>query len=378
MEQPLRVGIISANWGIAAHLPAWRAVPGVEVVGICTAHQETADAAARAHAIPYAFADYRQMAADPRIDIVDVGTRPNLRYDMCMSALAAGKHVYNGVPFADTFGHARALHDAYLHSGRVATVDAYSEYLPPIAFARQLIDDGVLGELYSLTCTLQLSLFNHQVSTFPYNWFWKREHGCSALRNLGSHALNVLYYLFGDVESVVAQNDMCLKTWRFADNGTELQPEVEDTANVLLSFKTGGTGALLVGWSAIAGRGFMIDAYGSKGRLLIEGPGMPSNDTKVYRASAGEWSMTELTVPERFQRQAGVAVSAVPGAADRGEGPRFAMALAYADMVDAIKNQRRGRPDFTQAFHTHAVIEAAERSARERRWVEISDVLQGN
>ena len=42
----LRVGIISAAWGAQAHLPAWRAVPGVEVVGICTAHQETAEAAA--------------------------------------------------------------------------------------------------------------------------------------------------------------------------------------------------------------------------------------------------------------------------------------------------------------------------------------------
>src|SRR5262249_50702356 len=126
------------------------------------------------------------------IDIVDVGTRPNLRFDMCMASLEAGKHVYDGVPFVDSMEHARTLHDAYVRTGRVAVIDAYSEHLPPIAFARELLDDGALGEVFSVTCTIQMSLFNWQASTFAYNWFWDRTAGCSALRNLGSHALNVL------------------------------------------------------------------------------------------------------------------------------------------------------------------------------------------
>ncbi len=41
----LRVGIVSAGWGAFAHLPAWRAIPGVEVTAICTSRQETAEAA---------------------------------------------------------------------------------------------------------------------------------------------------------------------------------------------------------------------------------------------------------------------------------------------------------------------------------------------
>ena len=150
----------------------------VEVVGICTAHQDTAEAAAAANNIPRAFWDYRQMARDPEIDIVDVGTQPDLRYDMCLSALKAGRHVYMGVPFADSMEHARALHDAYVRSGKVAAIDAYP-VLPPIAFAKELIEEGAVGELFSLTCTVQMSLFNWQLSTFGYNWFSKREAGRS-------------------------------------------------------------------------------------------------------------------------------------------------------------------------------------------------------
>src|SRR5262245_59217746 len=254
----LRVGIISANWGVAAHLPAWRANEDVEVVGICTAHRETAEGAARANNIPMPFWDFREMARHPDIDIVDAGTRPNLRYEMCLAALRAGKHVYDGIPFADSMAHAREMYEAYKASGTVAAVDAYSEHMPPIAFEKELIDDGAVGELYSLTCTLQMSLFNHQVSTFPYNWFWQRSAGCSALRNLGSHAINVLYYLFGEIDEVVAQDEIFLKEWKFVDNGSTLTPEIEDTANVLLRFTSGGIGVLAPAWCAIAGRGFMI------------------------------------------------------------------------------------------------------------------------
>ena len=105
----LRVGIISAAWGAQAHLPAWRAVPGVEVVGICTAHRETAEAAAATHDVSMPFWDAQEMAQHPDIDVVDVGTRPSYRRDMCLGALAAGKHVYTGIPFAADLDAARAL-----------------------------------------------------------------------------------------------------------------------------------------------------------------------------------------------------------------------------------------------------------------------------
>ena len=87
----LKVGIISANWGAYAHLPAWRAIEGVEVTAICTSRQETAEAAAAATSIPRAFWDAEAMAADPDIDIIDVGTRPNLRHAMVLAALRNGK-----------------------------------------------------------------------------------------------------------------------------------------------------------------------------------------------------------------------------------------------------------------------------------------------
>ena len=176
----LRVGIISAAWGAQAHLPAWRAVPGVDVVGICTAHRETAEAAAATHQVSMPFWDAQEMARHPEIDVVDVGTRPSYRRDMCLGALAAGKHVYTGIPFAADLDAARALRDAASSAGTVAVVDAYSEHFGVFRFAEEVLAEGTLGALQSVVGRLELSLFAQPTSTFPYNWFHDASFGASA------------------------------------------------------------------------------------------------------------------------------------------------------------------------------------------------------
>ena len=63
-EKPLRIGIIGANYTLIAHGHAWRVLPGVEIGAICTAHQETAEAAAREYGIDNAYWDYRKLYAE--------------------------------------------------------------------------------------------------------------------------------------------------------------------------------------------------------------------------------------------------------------------------------------------------------------------------
>lgn len=164
----IRVGIISANWGAYAHLPAWRSIPVVEVVGICTSRRETAEAAAARCGVARAFWDYQVMAADTQIDC---GTRPNIRYDMVLSALRAGKHVYNGIPFAADLERAHELHEAWRDSGRVGCVDAFVQWLPAHRLLKEMIDEGFLGQPFGGPLRFHLSLFNQPRLNFPFNWF---------------------------------------------------------------------------------------------------------------------------------------------------------------------------------------------------------------
>lgn len=366
----LKVGIISANWGAFAHLPGWRAVPGVEVVGICTSRRETAETAAARFGIARPYWDAAAMAADPDIDIVDCGTRPNIRHPMVLAALRSGKHVYNGIPFAADFERARELRSAWKASGKVAVVDAFSQWLPAHRLAKEMIDDGFLGEAFGGTCIFNLGLFNQLQPQFPYNWFWQSGLGVSALRNLGSHALHLLLHLFGGIEELVALDRQLLKQWRFPD-GTLIKPETNDFANLLLRFNSGMSLQLQVSWNATLTPGWTLEAFGSKGRLTARAPTFPtSRDTTLHAGTLGGAAYARLDIPERLLKtpEVGLNSESEPNAS-------HPMALSMHRMVEAIRGNGPAAPDFDQAWQVERVLEAARRSSDERRWLRLDEIV---
>lgn len=369
----LRVGIISAAWGVQAHLPAWRSVEGALPVAICTSRQETADAAAAAHGFQKAYGDYRAMAADPDIDIIDVGTRPHLRPDMVIAALEGGKHVYAGIPFADTVVHARAMLEKQQSAGLVGIVDAYSQWTPALARMKELVDEGYLGELWGFSCRFHLQLFHaEQVNVLGYSWFWEKKTGASVLRNLGSHGLNALVYLFGNVQRVTANLRRVLDTWPMPD-GAILKPETHDHAIMLVQLQSGAAGTVELVWSGSNGSGFTLSAHGSKGRLEVRSPHFPDAESaKLYGTQArgyADQGSVPMELPERLMRADGVSF-----ARNALASPAFPMALAMARMCAAIRGRAQAAPDFAQATHVQEIIDAAERSATDEAWTDVRPI----
>lgn len=374
----LKVGIISANWGAFAHLPAWRAIPGVEVVGICTSRRETAEAAAQRTGIPRAFWDAEAMIADPEIDIVDCGTRPSVRHAMVVSALKQNKHVYNGIPCAADFDRARELHAAWKASKSVAIVDAYSQWLPAHQLAKTLIEDGSFGVPLAGRCSFTMSLFNAPHPHFPYNWFAQAGQGVSAIRNLGSHALHALVFLFGEIAEVSAFDTQLLNAWRFPD-GSVIKPETNDYCAATLRFESGMTLQLEVSWNAVHGPGWQLEAFGSKGRIVAKSPSFPTAlDTTLEFGALGEalgvgrpgGAMEKIAVTKDLLHSPDLTIDAqhpVP--------PAFPMGVSMAAMVKAIRGEGQAKPDFEQAWQVERVQEAIRRSSSERRWVRIEECV---
>lgn len=367
----LRVGLISAAWGAYAHLPAWRALDDVEVVAICTSRQETAEKAAREHGIERAFWDHREMSRDPQIDIVDCGTRPDWRREMVLAALDAGKHVYNGIPFSESFESSRRLHEAWRRSGRVGCVDAFCEWVPAYRRMREMIDEGFLGTPFVCQAQFQLSLFNKPRVDFPYNWFQHGEHGCSALRNLGSHLLHSMLYLFGEVESVIGHDARYLPEWSFED-GSRVTPQSTDTAVLMLRFTSGMIATVQPSWVSVAPTGCMIEVNGSAGRLrLASEPPFPQHlATRLFASDADALRMEEVQLPADLRcLPNGSPLSTVSGAPESAS-----MAWAFHDMLRAIREGGSCRPDFEQAWAVERILEAARRSQLSRAWVDLADV----
>jgi predicted dehydrogenase len=365
----VRVGIISAAWGVQAHLPAWRAVPGVEVVGICTAHRETAERAASEHGLALPFWDAAAMAAHPDIDLIDAGTRPSYRREMCLAALANGKHVYNAIPFAADLDAAKDLRNAAAAApGTVTAVDAYSEHLGPIRFAEEILAEGALGNLQTVAGRLELSLFAQPQSAFPYNWFHDASFGASALRNLGSHVLHLMVRLLGPVAEVAGTPAQFLTRWDFVDAPGGLDVGVADVGVAALRFESGPVGTLSTAWAGAAAPGFLLEVAGDRGRLVIEAPMMPAAESTVRLGRAGG-QLEVVAVPERLTVTEGIDLpSAYIG------DPRGAMARSFWLMTQAIDGKAEARPDFARGYHVQSTIEAIYHSADGAGWVRPTDL----
>ena len=93
---PLRIGLIGGGgrWGPRAHVPALTKLPETELYAVCTAHADTAQAAADKFGIKRAYSDDKTMDADPQIEAALVAVRVPAHYVLTKNALEAGKNVY--------------------------------------------------------------------------------------------------------------------------------------------------------------------------------------------------------------------------------------------------------------------------------------------
>lgn len=374
MQKPLRVGIISANWGVIAHLPAWRSLEGVEVKAICTSRPETAREAAEKYGIDQAYHDFREMAAAPDLDVIDVGTRPGLRYHMVKAALENGKHVYNGIPFAVSLDHARDMVRMREQAGATAAVDAFSQAIPAFVYLKELIDEGYLGDLFGVRVSVDLAMFTQSRTNVPtYVWFGDPENGTSAMRNNGSHILHLLVHLFGPAASVMSEQSSRLGQWQ-VEGGDPITPQVPDTAFAIVNFASGLPAQISASWSIIDGEGFKLEVWGSKRRIVASSPMTPQAfSTRLFVSEDGPFGVStqqELPVPERLKT--------FPGCNLHADTPRtgvFPMATIFQSMRREIEGTGKAAPSFEQALHVQEVVEAAEISSKEGRRVMLSEMV---
>ncbi|MBH0114444.1 Gfo/Idh/MocA family oxidoreductase [Novosphingobium sp. YJ-S2-02] len=376
----LRVGIVGAAWGGMAHLPAWRAVPGVEVTAVCTSREESARAAAEKLGVERAFWDAHALCSDPDIDIVDLGTRPNFRLPWLETALRCGKHVYNASPHAPGWEGAKAIDAAWRTGGSVGVVDAFIEYVPAVRRQIELVREGYIGRPIGGTCHLNISLFNRASKQFPYNWFARGDAGVSGLRNNGSHALYPLLAMLGPVGELVADDRQVLPEWIYED-GDRVTPETTDTGNALLRFESGVVMQLQAGWAMTMHDGWLLDIYGTEGRLVSRAPTFPSaQDCTLEGLRAADkpnphapTQLQPIDLPETYRAEQGIAIDAsfpIP--------PCFPMALSMRRMVETIEGKAGSAlaaPDFARALEVERCQEAMRLSQAGRRWIALSDVV---
>jgi len=255
----LKMGLVGPGFIAAQHIEAVRRLGYVEVVAIAGSSVGAARRRATQWCVERAYGDYRELIADPDIEVVHNTTPNHLHLEVSLAALAARKHVISDKPLSDSAQHSRTLWDA-ARRARVAHVVTFNyRGNPLVQQARSMVSRGELGPLcYVHGQYLQDWLADERV----YSWRLdpKRGGASSALRDIGSHWCDLAEHVSGlrieavlaDLGTVVAQREVSRAAGgTFSRTMTRGRRRVrirsEDLATVLLRFRGGAKGCVAIG-----------------------------------------------------------------------------------------------------------------------------------
>lgn len=192
MGYALRALILGAGYAGEGHTLALRRA-GVAITAMASRTAASCQETAKRLNIPNAGTDWRAMLADLKPDIVAVATPGGAHLEMAAAALAAGCHVYCDKPLALTAPAARELYRlAKAHGVKTAYAASY-RYQPQTLYARELVQQGVLGAIYEVEC---VSHYNWP-KLMPFGWPHRLDSGGGRLNNNFTHKLAIVQNIVG-------------------------------------------------------------------------------------------------------------------------------------------------------------------------------------
>jgi predicted dehydrogenase len=223
-------------------------------------YSQVEQAAARyGYATPYT--DWRDLVADPAVELVDNSGPNHLHAEPCIAAAEAGKAVLCEKPLGRSAAEAKSMLEAVQRAGVVHMVAFNYRFVPAVRYAYELLHSGALGTIYHFRARyLQDWLSNPQA---PHSWrLATATAGSGALGDLGSHIVDLARFLIGEPVALSAY----LKTFTRQRPGGEV--DVDDAFGATVEFASGAVGTLEASRVATGQKnGLQFEINGSGGSL---------------------------------------------------------------------------------------------------------------
>jgi predicted dehydrogenase len=385
----LGVGLVSVGWMGKLHSRAYQALPHVyPETGIRPRLVHAADTAP--DRVVYArevlgyergSTDYREVLADPEVDVVSICAPNMLHREMGVAAAEAGKPFWIEKPVGRNVEDTAAVAAAANAARLVTSVGFNYRHAPAVEHTRELIADGALGRITNVRAVFFSGYASEPKGAL--SWRFDREQaGSGALGDLLSHVVDLLQYLVGPVAEVTALTSTVYRQRPVLPTGPANHFAViedgelgtvgnEDYAATLVRFADEARGAGAVGTleasRAIVGPqcGLGFELYGTDGSLawnfeqmnelrVCLGRGAPHQGytTVLANAHLGDYA--------RFQPGPGIAM----GYDDLKvtEARKFLVAVAGGE---------RQNSSVDDALSVAEVLAAAERSAADGTWQKV-------
>jgi len=179
--------------------PSFSKIEGSKLVAVANRTPEKAEDYARRFGIGRWHRDPMDVVKDEEVDIVYVATPPESHAAYALAAIALGKPVYLEKPMARTYAECREINESAARARVQVYVAYYRRSLDYFVKVKELVDSGILGKV------LQVDLLQHfpprDGDDDPDRLPWRLVPAISGggyFHDMGCHALDVLFYMFGD------------------------------------------------------------------------------------------------------------------------------------------------------------------------------------
>jgi predicted dehydrogenase len=351
----VRVGLIGAGgrWGPRAHVPALQGLAETELFAVCTAHAETAQAAASKFGVECAYGSDQAMNAKPQVDAVSVAVRVPAHYALCKNAIEAGKHVFCEWPLGANTKEAEEL-AALARKNNVRTmVGLQRRASPAYLYMRELIQQSYVGQVLSVN----MMLMNSGVLTRTSDRTWQRDAtlGANSLTITFAHVFDAMCMVVGELTELSAIVSTQVPQWFESD--TKKYVDVTSPDNILVQgrLENGAVVNAYCGVHPYHGSGHRFEIYGREGTLMMIGGGEGGQELrrKLLGGHKDDKTLQELTVPERFKR--------VPESLR--SGPEYDVAQMWVEFAEGIRTGAKIGPDFDHAVRRHGTLDAIVRAS---------------
>jgi predicted dehydrogenase len=388
----INIGLIGYAFMGKAHSHAFRDVamffPEMRLRPVMKAICGRTEAAVKAAAERYGWesweTDAMKLIARPDIDVVDIATPGWAHRQQVIAAARAGKAIICEKPVANTLAEAKEMAEA-VRKARVPSFVMFNyRRVPAVAFARDLIQAGEIGEIRHIRAFyLQDWIVD---PAFPLVWRLDREQaGSGALGDIGSHIIDMARFLVGEFDEVCgmlrtfvserplpAREKTRPRPSRLATRPQRMgKVTVDDAAAWLATFENGAVGTFEASRFATGRKNYNgFEIYGSKGALRFD-----------FESMNHLWFLSRADGPTRegfrdiIVTDAGHPYMKAWWPPGHIIGYEHTFVNAIYDFLEALASRRRVSPDFEDGLKVQAVLEAVEMSARDRRWVRVRELL---
>jgi len=273
--------------------------------------------------VPFYFSIDELLNANKEVDVITIASPNSYHAEHALKALEAKKHIVVEKPMSLTKSDAEKVIYKALNVHRHVFAVMQNRYSPPSEWIKELIEKDVIGKVFMV----QLNCFWNRDDRYykSDSWHGKKDLDGGTLFTQFSHFIDIMYWLFGDIENIVS---------RITDHNHQHLTEFEDSGVVTFDFVNGGTGTLNFStsvWDKNLESSMTIIA--EKGSIKINGqymdkveychvkdyimpelkPTNPGNDYGAYKGSAQNHHYVIDNVVDVLKGRATITTNALEG-----------------------------------------------------------------